>query len=101
MLGVQLLSVTGKAESSQNPVIPVNPASNYLQQNTLCSWFSHTRVPCTHMKNKSTTRIKISLYALLESCSVNRIMLETGCDRDMRTDRQVHTSFHENNLLNS
>jgi len=51
MLGVQLLSVTGKAESSQN--IPVNPASNYLQQKTLCSWFSRIRVPCRHMQNNS------------------------------------------------
>lgn len=51
MLGVQLLSVTGKAESSQD--IPVNPASNYLEQNTLCTRFSRICVPCTHIKNNS------------------------------------------------
>lgn len=44
MLGVQLLSVTGKAESSQN--IPVNSASNYLEQNTLC--FRFLSVSYTH-----------------------------------------------------
>lgn len=96
MLGVQLLSVTGKAESSQN--IPVNPASNYLEQNTLCSPFSCIYVPCTQIKNNSRT--EFPLYALLKSCSVNRIILEIGYRRGTRKDTQIRTFLFMKKLAN-